>query len=75
MGSETCITDSRISIREFREAFAVRSAFHKSKQSFDLVIDVAGGHEALGALFLLTTTIPQAVVIDPARVGNVRKAW
>ena len=66
-------------IKEFKEAFAflnaVRSAFRKSKQSFDLVIDVAGGHGALGALFLLTTTIPQAVVIDPARVGSVRKAW
>jgi 8-oxo-dGTP pyrophosphatase MutT (NUDIX family) len=44
---------------------------------FDVVIDVAGGHGALGALFLTCTPARRAVVIDPADVGKdrVRKAW
>jgi hypothetical protein len=42
-----------------------------------VVIDVAGGHGALAALFLITTSATKAVVIDPAQVGNhsVERAW
>lgn len=65
--------------KEFNESFAfvnaVRSFF--GKKSFDLVIDVAGGHGALAALFLIMTSAKSAVVIDPAQVGGggVEKAW
>ena len=43
----------------------------------DLVIDVAGGHGAIAALFLILTSATKAVVVDPADVGKsiVRKAW
>jgi hypothetical protein len=72
------------SIKEFNEAFAylnaVRSVFGSSKENknaFDYVIDVAGGHGALAALFLITTSAKHAMVIDPARVGvgGVQRAW
>lgn len=76
------------SIKEFKEGFAfcnaVRSHFDKAqkkqknnKADFDLVIDVAGGHGALAALFLMTSPAKKAVVIDPAQVGNngVQRAW
>jgi hypothetical protein len=45
--------------------------------SIDLVVDVAGGHGALAALFLILTSARRAVVIDPARVGSgsVARAW
>lgn len=67
------------SIKEFKESYAftntVRSFF--GKNSFDLVIDVAGGHGALAALLLITTSANTAVVLDPANVGNqsVERAW
>lgn len=67
------------SIKEFKEAFAfinaVKSCFRK--QSFDVVIDVAGGHGALAALLLITTNAKRGVVIDPAQVGSdgVKRAW
>jgi hypothetical protein len=67
------------SIKEFKECYAfcnvVRSLFDRN--SFDVVIDVAGGHGALAALFLITTSARQAVVIDPAQVGkgSVQRAW
>lgn len=71
------------SIKEFNESFAclnaVRSAFGQSRNQrrkvFDYVIDVAGGHGALAALFLLTTSAHTATVVDPARVGQIRTAW
>jgi 8-oxo-dGTP pyrophosphatase MutT (NUDIX family) len=69
-------------VKEFKECFAfmnaVRSFFGKKKNDFDVVIDVAGGHGALAALFLICTRSAQkAVVIDPARVGrqSVQRAW
>ncbi|KAG7361111.1 NUDIX family hydrolase [Nitzschia inconspicua] len=70
-------------IKEFKENYAfcnaVRNAFGKSnsKHQFDIVIDVAGGHGALGALFLVCTSAYEAVVVDPADVGGagVWKAW
>jgi len=73
-------------IKEFNEAYAFCNAVRghggskKSKSSsfqYDLVIDVAGGHGALAALFLITTTAKEAVVVDPATVGNrgVERAW
>jgi len=71
------------SFKEFNESFAyvnaVRSAFGKSNSqrnnAFDFVIDVAGGHGALAALFLLTTSARVGTVIDPARVGQIQGAW
>lgn len=67
------------SIKEFKEAYsfanAVKSFF--GKHAFDVVIDVAGGHGALAALILLTTSATKGVVVDPANVGNggVQRAW
>lgn len=67
------------SIKEFKEGYAFASATKTlfGKGAFDVVLDVAGGHGALAALFLVTTTAQQAVVIDPANVGNgsVQRAW
>ena len=78
------------SIKEFQENYAfcntVRNTLCKrnNKQSkkystdlFDVVLDVAGGHGCLGALFLICTSAFKAVVIDPADVGNgsVVRAW
>jgi 8-oxo-dGTP pyrophosphatase MutT (NUDIX family) len=72
----------RFRVKEFKECFAfmnvVRSCFGKKKNDFDVVIDVAGGHGALAALFLICTSSAQkAVVVDPARVGkqSVQRAW
>lgn len=70
------------SIKEFKEAWAfvnkVRSVVpFGGDSSIQCVIDVAGGHGALAALFLITTSAQHAIVIDPAQVGNggVMKAW
>lgn len=77
-------------IKEFNECWAfanvVRSSLlgkqqqhHCENKNGDLqvVIDVAGGHGALGALFLLLTSASRAIVVDPANVGGggVEKAW
>jgi 8-oxo-dGTP pyrophosphatase MutT (NUDIX family) len=69
-------------LKEFKEAYAfvnaVRSVFGSgNRDAFDCIIDVAGGHGALAALFLVTTNAKYAVVIDPARVGSggVQRAW
>jgi len=73
-------------VKEFKECFAfqnsVRSAFSSNKRGdkiggWDIVIDVAGGHGALAALFLTFTSATKAVVIDPALVGGggVERAW
>ena len=71
-------------VKEFKECFAfqniVRSAFPNKKgrrADWDIVIDVAGGHGALAALFLICTGATKAVVVDPATVGNggVERAW
>ncbi|KAL3916688.1 MAG: hypothetical protein SGILL_005064 [Bacillariaceae sp.] len=71
------------SIKEFKESYAVcnavRSMFttRKIKRQIDVVVDVAGGHGALAALFLVCTSATKAVVVDPAEVGRggVMKAW
>jgi len=67
------------SIKEFKECFAFVNAVTKffGKKAFDVVIDVAGGHGALAALFLILTSSKEAVVIDPAQVGKdgVERAW
>jgi hypothetical protein len=49
----------------------------QANSSIQCVIDVAGGHGALAALFLITTSAHRAIVIDPSDVGNggVMKAW
>jgi 8-oxo-dGTP pyrophosphatase MutT (NUDIX family) len=64
-------------IKEFKEAYAffnvIRQVYKKHK--FDVVIDVAGGHGALGALFVISGATKEAVVVDPARVGSVRLVW
>jgi 8-oxo-dGTP pyrophosphatase MutT (NUDIX family) len=70
-------------IKEFKESYAfcnaVRKYFGKSQRNndsgWDVVIDVAGGHGALAALFLIATSATRAVVVDPARVGSVERAW
>ena len=55
---------------------AVRSVFGSQRRNaFDYVIDVAGGHGALAALFLLTTSAKVGTVVDPARVGQIQYAW
>jgi 8-oxo-dGTP pyrophosphatase MutT (NUDIX family) len=67
------------SIKEFKEAYAfansVKSFF--GKQTFDVVIDVAGGHGALAAILMLFMNAHQAVVVDPSDISNgaVIKAW
>lgn len=70
------------SVKEFKECFAfcnsVRASFKsRTKNPFDIVIDVAGGHGALAAMFLICTSAYKAVVVDPARVGkqSVERAW
>mmetsp|Transcript_18236 Transcript_18236/g.44057 ORF Transcript_18236/g.44057 Transcript_18236/m.44057 type:complete len:389 (+) Transcript_18236:328-1494(+) len=52
-----------------------RSRSHQS--TWDIVIDVAGGHGALAALFLICSGVQYAVVVDPANVGggSVQRAW
>ena len=71
------------SIKEFKESWtfanAVRS-FLKDEDRMDYVIDVAGGHGALAALFLLLVPhCHSAIVIDPAQSTGgkkgVREAW
>ena len=72
------------SIKEFKECFAFQNAIRSSFASkrghgveWDVVIDVAGGHGALAALFLILTSAKKAVVVDPAMVGGggVERAW
>ena len=68
-----------LSIKEFKENYAfcnaVRTAFKGDE--YDIVMDVAGGHGALGALFLICTKSSRAIVIDPADVGGgrIQEAW
>lgn len=68
-------------IKEFKESYAfvnaVRNVFGKDNDLFDVVLDVAGGHGALGGLFLAVHAAKQAVVVDPANVGggSVQMAW
>lgn len=68
-----------ISIKEFKEAYAFVEACRKmfGKETFDLVVDVAGGHGALAGLFLAVNVAHAAVVVDPADVGggSVQRAW
>lgn len=68
-----------IDIKEFKESYAFVNAVRKffDKDSFDFVIDVAGGHGALGALFLAVHVAREAVVVDPANVGGggIQRAW
>jgi 8-oxo-dGTP pyrophosphatase MutT (NUDIX family) len=64
-----------LSIKEFNEAYAFMNALRIGKTEIDIVIDVAGGHGALAALFLVTTSAVQATVVDPAQVGNVQRVW
>eukprot|EP00978_Attheya_sp_CCMP212_P003793 scaffold8053_cov60-Attheya_sp.AAC.2 len=75
-------TKNSLAIKEFKECYAfvngVRFQFRKDDEAnFDAVIDVAGGHGALGALFLVMTGARIAVVVDPAKVGKngVQNAW
>jgi 8-oxo-dGTP pyrophosphatase MutT (NUDIX family)/antitoxin component of RelBE/YafQ-DinJ toxin-antitoxin module len=67
------------SIKEFNEGFAFANAVKSmfGRAAFDVVLDVAGGHGALAALLLVTTSAKEAVVIDPADVGKqgVTRAW
>ncbi|KAL7527919.1 LOW QUALITY PROTEIN: hypothetical protein ACHAXR_002189 [Thalassiosira sp. AJA248-18] len=71
------------SIKEFKENWAMANAvrkFMKDDTRMEYVLDVAGGHGALGALFLLL--VPRchtAIVIDPAKCVSgkrgVSDAW
>jgi hypothetical protein len=65
------------SLKEFNEAYAFVQAV-RLRHQFDVVLDVAGGHGALAALFLVCNpSTKEAVVIDPAIVGGngVERAW
>lgn len=66
-------------VKEFKEALAFVNATKSffGRNAFDLILDVAGGHGALAALFLIMTSASTAVVIDPAKVGGggVERAW
>jgi len=83
---------SNPSIKEFKESWAFANAVKKfyspknnnhnendNNNGIDLVLDVAGGHGALGALLLiLLKSTSKSVVIDPACDsvrGGVEKAW
>ena len=61
------------SIKEFKESYAFVNAIRKyfGSDSFDTVIDVAGGHGMIAALLLTLTSAKHAVVIDPAKVGGI----
>ncbi len=73
------------SIKEFKEnwamANAVRTFMRDSEMNrMECVLDVAGGHGALAALFLLLVpSCHTAIVIDPAECNSgkfgVREAW
>ncbi|KAL7558702.1 hypothetical protein ACA910_013419 [Epithemia clementina (nom. ined.)] len=78
------------SVKEFDESYAfvngVRSSLFRHERSssssskpeerLDLVIDVAGGHGAVAALFLILTSAQEACVVDPANLeGGVAQAW
>ena len=71
------------SIKEFKENWAMANAvrkFMKDEKRMEYIVDVAGGHGALAALFLvLIPTCHTAVVIDPAQCPSgkhgVREAW
>lgn len=67
------------SIKEFKEAIAFvnRTRNLYDPRKIDVVLDVAGGHGALAALYLIFTSAGEAVVLDPADVGNgaVTRAW
>ena len=74
------------SIKEFKENWAMANAVRAFMKEDDCcsrmeyVLDVAGGHGALAALFLLLVpTCHTAVVIDPAECNSgkfgVREAW
>ncbi len=70
------------SIKEFKELWAFANAvktFYGKENDIDLVLDVAGGHGALGALLLiLLKSSSKCVVVDPACEsikGGVELAW
>mmetsp|Transcript_15363 Transcript_15363/g.18693 ORF Transcript_15363/g.18693 Transcript_15363/m.18693 type:complete len:626 (+) Transcript_15363:349-2226(+) len=70
------------SIKEFKECWAFANVVQNyyKKEKIDLVLDVAGGHGALGALLLiLLSSSKNSVVIDPAVLttdgGGVQYAW
>ena len=68
---------TNLSIKEFKECWAVANAVKDfyGKNSFDTVIDVAGGHGALAAMLLITTSCQNAIVVDPARGQDVASYW
>lgn len=65
--------------KEFKEAWSFANTTHSfyKNESIDLVLDVAGGHGTIAALFLALTDAKKAVVIDPADVGggSVQECW
>jgi len=72
--------NGRIPIKEFKECWAFVNAVRSCLESnYDYVLDVAGGHGALAALFLVLTSAQTAFVIDPHLVENgknlVEDAW
>ena len=72
--------NGRIPIKEFKECWAFVNAVRSCLESdYDYVLDVAGGHGALAALFLVLTSAQTAFVIDPHLVENgknlIEDAW
>lgn len=60
-------------------AFANSARNYYGVNGIDVVIDVAGGHGALAALILMSTSAREAIVVDPAMcasgVKGVAAAW
>jgi hypothetical protein len=71
------------SVKEFNECWAFAKALQSfyTRSSIRVILDVAGGHGALGAiLLLLFPKATHAVVIDPAardttQLTSVQRAW
>jgi hypothetical protein len=67
--------------KEIEEAYAFANTARNyyGVDGFDVVIDVAGGHGALAALLLMSTSAKEAVVVDPAvcasGVKGVEAGW
>ena len=66
------IYKSHLPIKEFKESWAFANAVVNffGKSSYDLILDVAGGHGALAMLLLILSDAMKAVVIDPAPVRS-----
>ena len=77
---ELHISKSHLPLKEFKESWQFANAVvtYFGRSSYDLILDVAGGHGALGMILLILTEAKEAVVIDPAPVrseNGIRDVW